>query len=1415
MSRLKLHLILNVFLYFFSTTLIAQITDLNFRHLTVKEGLSNSTVYCTYQDRAGYIWIGTQEGLNRYNGYEITTFIHQEEDPYSISGNMVTSIAEDKNGNLWIGVWNGGLNLYERSTGRFYTYLNDSVNTIKSISRVFIDGQNLVWVGTLSEGLILFDPDLKTYRRFLCSPSSSNSISSNYISDILEDHAGSLWIATEDSGLNILNRRDHTFKRIKFKEGTVNSLPSNLINKLYEDRQHNLWIGTHDKGVSVLSPDRAVFKNFIAGNGDHYLTSNNIRSFFEHDDNTIWIGTDGGGINIYNPAADKFSYVRNTIDHTDGINSDVVLSIRKSRDGVVWVGTAQGGVNVYNPKQYKFQPFNKFSVQGDGLSYREVLSVCEDKKGYLWIGTDGGGLNLYNPFNKTFQYFKYDFQDNHSLSGDVVKCIYEDSYGNIWIGTYNNGLNLLRDRTGKFTRFTHDPENEKSLSQNDIWAITEDANRNLWIATLHGGLNLFDRNTETFTRYEFKKTETPIGDRIYSMVADNKRKGLWLGTGSGLSYFDVKKRFLSTVNLASNVLNNDQVTVLCLDYKNNLWIGTRENGINRYNPETNTITSFTVKDGLISNMIAGILEDERYNLWISTDKGMSRFDPFLNTFNNYTVDDGLQENEFLIGSCVKNNNGELIFGGVNGFNVFHPDRIERNTYLPEVMITKLFIAGNEVTPQKENSPIPAAISETKQVTLSYDQSDISFEVTAINYINPQKNQYAYMLQGLGQDWHYVGQSRILSFSDLKPGNYTLRVKASNNDGVWSDKEAVLAIHIKPPYWKTWEFRAMLFIFLLTVSICIFYLRLHTIKRQKVKLEEIVRLRTHELSIEKQKIEAQNSELKAKNQEIVHHNREITRQRDEIKVMNEKIERTASEKINFFTNISHEIRTPLTLILGPLEKLLSDPTVAEDHKSQLRRMFRNGLRLRRLVNDILDFRHIDDYTKVLQRSHNDVVALTKDVMAAFHDMANDKKIDFILHSECNAIPALLDKEKFSTVISNLLINAFKFTDVGGSITVTISECSRHELMTGPCIAIKIEDTGIGISENEIDKIFDRFYQARNVAGHSYAGAGIGLSIAKAFIELHSGTITVQSVEGKGSCFTILLPAETERIDEREKALPDENIKVSEFKKRLSPKAVNKNYSKVLVVEDNSDLRRYIVDFLENEFVMIEAATGKEALEKAQQELPDLVITDIMMPGMDGAELCHTLKNNPETGHIPVILLTAKGLPEHKLEGLSTGADDYVVKPFDHQELTTRVRNLIDLRKSLREKFSKDFLLKPQDVTLASPDEKFLKKAMEIIERNISNPDFDVAELVSEMAVSRTLLHTKLKALVNCSAGEFIKTIRLKRAAQLLAQRKVTVSEIAYMVGFKDPQYFNKCFKKHYGETPGSFANRHPVIETTEG
>lgn len=1394
-------------IYFLCATLISSISHAQekrykFDHLNVEHGLSQSTVNYILKDSQGYIWFATNDGLNRYDGYEFTVYRHNPLDTTSLNDNKVYCIREDAKRNLWIGT-PSGLNRYIRKYDRFQRI--PSQTTEKKLDNLFvrtilIDSKQRIWIGSFGSGLSRYDTTINRF--ILYNPEiNGKQVENNNLQNvfsIIEDRKHTLWFGALSKGIYKFSPETNEAIFFPFDKQEVPNSNAAYGKSLYESLDGNLWVCSEGDGIYRMNNQSNTFQHYEYETGKNSLSNNIVKDILEVQPGIFWIATDGGGINIFNEKNQSFSYLKYDITNQNSLSSNAIYTIYKDNN-IYWIGTFGGGVSIFDGNKKRFVHHTQNSHNPNGLSHKAVLSFCEAQNGKIWIGTDGGGLNLFNPKTNRYKHYKNEINNPYSISSNVITSIVKDSKAGIWIGTYLGGLNYFDKKKQRFIHYKNNPNDSNSLINNNVWTIIEDKDNNLWIGTL-GGLELFDRKNKKFIHYNYKdEEETFYKYRVTTLLEDSKGT-IWIG-GKGLRILDKENKCIVPLKKGKEEnLQNYDIRALFEDTKNNVWIGTEGGGLYKYNRTNNSFKSYTTQNGLPNDAIHEILEDKNGNLWISTNHGISKLNPTKETFRNYDVNDGLQSNQFSYSAALKASDGRMFFGGINGFNTFFPDSIKDNPFKPPIVITNLTILNKPIKIGAEGSPLQKHISETDKITLTHEQSVFTLEFKALNYTSPQKNKYAIKLEGFDKEWIDYGERRFVSYTNLPPGKYIFKVKGSNNDGVWNREGTSLNIEILPPYWKTlWAY--LIYIFILAVMLLSF--RRFLLARTQLK-----------------------NDLKIKDLE------------------KRKIEEVNQLKLRFYTNVSHEFKTPLTLIVGPIEKLLQNEKNNNFVKKQYELINRNAERLLRLINQLMDFRKIETGNMTLLASKNNIVDFLRQIKTAFNDFAERHNIKFEFITDTQVAELWFDTDKLEKVFYNLLSNAFKFTHDYGKITIRLKtnndESSKSGIRlknkknTAKYVTIEVEDTGQGISRERLPKIFDRFYQIQSNSlktNLEQQGTGIGLALTKSLVELHRGNIEVKSKTGIGTCFTINLPLGNKHLNSSETIKKTDNRQysrqsdISLFLKELDTdtntdidiKTEEEGFEnetrdalpKILIVEDNADLRAFLRQCLEKKYQVLDAENGKIALEAARTENPDLIISDIMMPEMDGIQFCKEVKQDIEISHIPIILLTALSAEEYKLKGYDTGADDYITKPFNSKILEIRIKNLIEAKKLIYDKIKKDVILQPKDVTLTSTDEIFLKKAVSIVEEQISNSDFDVKQFVSEMGVSRSVLYRKLRAVTDQSANEFIRLIRLKRAAQLLVQNQITIAEVSYSVGFNDPQYFSKCFKKHYAMTPSEYAEKNTI------
>jgi signal transduction histidine kinase/ligand-binding sensor domain-containing protein/DNA-binding response OmpR family regulator len=1370
-------------LYFlFSVLSYAQSGEMQFEHFSLEEGLSATTVLSILQDSRGFLWIGTYDGLNRYDGYSFTTFKHDPSDSSSLSSNNIWTLFEDSSGVLWIGTWSNGLNKFDKEQEKFirYSAIPDDPKCLSSneVTSICQGLNNQLWIGTKG-GLNRFDIENEQFINFTQDSSDPTSISSNSIFSLCVLNPGTILIGTAD-GLNSFDVEKEQFIQYKHDPSAPTTISNNIVLSIIKDKYSFIWIGTFGGGLNKFDPKTKRFTHYKNDpENPATISDNEIYSIFEDSRGELWIGTFEKGLNRFDRENERFIHYIHDLDDPFSLSDDFVFSVYEDNSGVMWFGTWDGGLNKYYIAEEKFLHYSHIADDPKSLNCDGVRSFCEDNYGNIWVGTNGGGLNQLDRERNQFTHYIHNPNDPSSLSNNLVYSICEDNTGNLWIGTGGGGLNKFDIETKQFIHYKHNPDNPASIIDKHVSLVYEDKMGTMWIGTSKSDLIKFDMEEEKFIIYSHNPelSSSLSQGKIFSIFED-KSGALWIGLfGGGLCKFNRDEgRCKHYINSAGDTksLSNNVVSSIYEDNSGILWVGT-EGGLNKFDRENEEFFCYREADGLPGDMINGILEDDDGNLWLSTNNGITKFNPVDKTFTNYDVIDGLQGKEFNQWSYYKTKSGEMLFGGNNGFNMFHPDSIDniKNPHIPQIIITEFQLLHKPVSVGFNKSInrtiLNKSITETKEIELLYDENVISFEFAALDFHIPEKNKYAYFMEGFDKDWTYTdADRRFVNYTNLNPGEYTFRVKGSNNDGVWNEEGISLKIIIAHPWWATWWAYIFygVFVVVLFSTSTRFYLN-----RQRLR---------HQLELEHEHAE--------------------------------KLEEVDRMKSRFFANISHEFRTPLTLILGPCESIIKE-TSKEEIKKRAGTIKKNANRLLSLINQLMDLSKLDAGRLKLEASYGNIVTFVKGVAMLFESLAERKDIILKFKSTNDEIDLYFDKEKMEKILTNLFSNAFKFTPVGGKITVVISENETNSVI------IKIKDTGIGISENEIPRLFDRFYQVDSSQTREQQGTGIGLSLTKELIELHNGTISVESREKEWTEVTVtlplgkkhLLPEEIVEVGdsplERKILVEDEDSIASlEFKKPFS-EDLDKDKTIILVVEDNTDVREYIKETLVENYQVEEAANGEQGLRKAENIIPDLIISDIMMPRMDGNELTRKLKNDEKTSHIPIILLTAKTEQESKLEGLARGADDYLMKPFDTQELQIRIKNIIENRRKLQKKFREGEFVSPrgEEKKLSSIDERFMNKIMEVIEQHITEEEFSIEEFGNEVGMSRSQIHRKLKALSGKSASRYIRSVRLARAKKMIDDQKGNISEIAYSIGFSSPAYFTKCFKDEYGFPPSDLVS----------
>ena len=1411
-----------------------------FINYDIGEGLSSNVAYAVLEDRRGFIWIGTQDGLNRYDGYDFRVFGTGPEGGKFLSHSGINALLKDQDGNIWIGTEGGGLNYFDPETEKFWHFNHDpdnpqslSSNTVKSLVQ---DKNGTIWVGT-SNGLnqmhikyadLTKNPYIKpltsTFTRYYNLITDPGSISSNRILCMYVDSYKNLWIGTPN-GLNMLSP-DELFKEktnfIKYGvdiESPV-KLSSNNVNAVFEDDSAILWIGTNNgltrlSGRNDLGIPSVSQQIQVAPLQEPGVVQKMVYDIIQDTAGNLWLATIGAGLHMI-PNEDLYrendirflSYYPDDLD-PKSIGDDAINSFMLANSGNIWFSTNNGGISNIVPPTQIFRSMRHNPNNSNSLSHNVVKSICEDRSENLWIGTWGGGLCKYSPKTGKFKNYQPRPGDPDGLGSDIIQVVVEDSKGILWIGTQGMGLYRFNPETEVFTNVAKQIMSGNSLISNDIWSMFPSRNgKDLWIGT-YEGLDRYEISSGRITHYpHLLENEHSISFNEIRSLYEDHAGYLWIGTGGGgLDRLNIDEGIFYNFRYNSSdsaSLSNNSIYSINADSSGNLWIGTLGGGLNMIEAEDlysdhPVFKHYGKNEGLANDVVKGTLEDDFGNIWISTSNGLSKLDPRTNTIYNYTESDGLQSNVFNLGAYYKTKSGQLIFGSVNGLCIFSPDDTHENTSAPEVIITDLKISNRSVDVGEKVGKriiLKRSILQTDRIDLSHDSRVISFDFAALAFSARERIKFDYRLQGVDELWSSTDfRRRSITYSNLKPGDYVFEVKASNSDGVFNNDARRISMVIHPAIYRT---KIALLVYILLILGGLAYARQITNNRRKLNFE---------LQLERAEFQ----------------------RREEVDQM----------KLQFFTNISHEFRTPLTLLLGPLQKLKENISIRERDK-QFGIMEKNVNRMLRLVNQIIDFRKMDQGALEFKAAEGDVVNTIKEVCSVFDEMAAIRKIRYDQLYYESEINAWYDHDKIEKILTNILSNAFHYSLDGGKIRVEVDTCNSIEnkelsdtlksenrtAVAEDYFYISVSDTGKGISKEDIDRIFKRFYKVEDSDG---TGMGIGLSLVKKLLEMHKAEIHITSEINKGSSFIVYFPMGKEYLGAGEESDTDKTIKhegspalqeailkdeVPEYADNLETIQVSRpsqSYLKklplVLLVEDDHDLLEFLHDNLINQYRIHTATDGVQALKSIIINHPELVISDIMMPEMDGIELTKKIKTDIRISHIPVILLTARSTVENRLEGLEVGADAYIAKPFHLKNLDAQIENLLKSRNLLKEKFFRDDQFKPEEISMKSIDQKYIEKAIAIIEKNIDDPVFTVEKFAKEMFDSRVQLYRKLKGLTGLSPNEFVRNIRIKRAAEILIKQGITVGEVMHMVGFSNRSYFNRCFRQVYDTSPLDYQKAH--------
>ncbi|MBU2997879.1 response regulator [Cellulophaga baltica] len=1370
------------FIGFFSFKSFSQEPVKKYTFVNIKESVSKIGINSIIQDQYGFTWLSTNgSGLNRFDGIDYKTYQSKLKDSTSLSSNNVFCSYLDSKNRLWFGT-DDGLDLYDRENDKFKRiYLSEfkKNNANISVRSLKADNDGNLFIGTFELGLFKLNLDNFSVEKIKYEDVSKYPTIT--IQAIEVDKKGNIYTSS-DRGLHVVYKKTNTLKQATFKTKQLSKSFKLKIKELHIDNNDNLWLGTEIEGlykINKISNSQNQFNEIV----NYPISENRIMSIINLQDGSLLCSTENDGLIHINQNGVVINNYKADITDKDGIKSNSIWTLFLDNNQRIWLGYYNAGIGIYDKLYDKFNDLESLQNNPNSLQNGSVTAIVKDRFGKFWIAMDGGGIDLFDFKTNNFTHINSNNETYISgLTDDYIESLFIDSKENVWAGSWNKGLFLLKKGTKKFIKHTIKSTNG-GLKSNNILSFTEDSDGTIWFISWDKGLHSYNPETEKFTHHDSKPfLENEIVDSYPRKIIIDKSGTLWMAT-TNKGVFKIKKQKDNTFSVVSmaqkmseefnNYAKANNILSIYEGSNGLMWIGTRGAGLCSYDSKLDKFTWYNSNNGLDAVNITGLIEDLEGYMWITSNSGITKLDTETKTFTKYSKNDGLLSNDFNVNATFIDDDGTIFLGNYQGIDFFNPLNISLNKTLPSLYLTGFKLFNKEVDVNAKNAPLNSVVGEISNLTLNHKQSVFTIQYTGINYTRPEKNQYAYYLEGLEEDWNYVGNLRSATYTNLNQGDYTFKLKAANSDGIWSETPLSLKIKVLPPWWKTNE---ALFVYVALMLIGIYFLnrmaQLRINKKQEETLEENKRLQEKEL--------------------------------------NEK-------KFQFFTNISHEFRTPLTLIMNPISDIIRDETldfparVIDKHNI----IHKNTQRLYRLINELLDFRKLESNKARISASKLNLFSFAKEIVSYFREEGHSNNIDINLDADLADIPLWGDRNMLEKIIFNILSNALKVTPKGGAINIDLKSNNGLELLplvdeNNPVEVVKvvISDTGSGIEKEEVERIFERFYQSKSLNKGYYGGTGIGLEVVRDFITLHRGKIEVESEIGQGTTFTIILPVGNSHFSEDEIASEivesrsnDELFVPVRTKIKKEERVVESlhNYT-LLIVEDNVELRTYLKEEIGSEYKVLLANNGKKGLELAKEVLPDVIITDVIMPEMDGFDFCKKIKSDISTSHIPLLMLTAKAKIDDRMDGIEVGADAYMIKPFDIRLLRLRVSQLITSRQLIFNKYFSVISEVPEGTRTSSLDKEFIEKVLDYINKNIDNPDLNVALLADKLNLSRSQFYRKIKALTNQTANEFLRNIRLQKAKQILEMGGASISEVCYKTGFSSPSYFSKCFKNYFQILP---------------
>ncbi len=1378
------------FLYFsicfyaiLSQTWAQEVKD-EYHFVNIKESVSKIAISTIIQDQYGFIWMGTNgAGLNKFDGIDYNTYKHIANDSTSLSSSLVFCSYLDSKKRLWIGT-EDGLNLYDRNLDQFkqvsFYNTEDISSAIVSVGSIVEDIDGNLLIGTYESGLFKLSSDGTTHDKIPFLVKSINIDEIN-INSLKKASNGKIYAGTS-FGLKEYDSTTGTLKSTTFNTSNGLVTIDDAIQTLLIDSNNNFWIGTLTNGVFKVSLNEEMNDEiFIV---DHFeISKKRILSMLQVSEDSFLFGTENDGLFQFNGEGKLIrNYVYDKKDK-NSIQSNSIWSLFLDNNQRIWVGYYNSGAAKYDKLYDKFSDIESLATNLNSLEIGSVTGIVQDDFGKFWISMDGGGIDVYDA--ETNNFTKINSKSNTYFSGltfDDIQTVFIDSKKNVWAGSWRNGLFFLKNGTKKFINYNID--NTGAFDTNIILSFAEDSSGLIWIGSFYGGVFTYNPKTNSFQKFSSKKfRDFNLQNSAIRKIIVDVNNNIWVGSTEGLfkfkkledSSFSVESMAEKMFGQHMNEISGNHILSLYESEDGVIWIGTRGAGLCKYDVKKDSVVWYNNTTNLKEENVSSIIEGLDGDIWISGNYGVSKLNRQTNIITNYTSDDGLLSNDFNLNAAYRDALGKIYFGNYRGIDYFDPKEILINKSEPSIYLTDFKLFNKKVTPNQENSPLKKVISETKEITLNYNQSVFTIDYVGINYTRPEKNKYAYYLEGFEKDWNYVGSNRSATYTNIPKGDYIFKVKSANNDGVWNETPLELQITILPPWWKTnW---ALFIYFILLFGIIYF-------------VKNFIQNRMNEKQLIKNEREKRNQEEE----------------------LNEK-------KLQFFTNISHEFRTPLTLIMNPLEDIIqskdSNLPVFVKQKHQI--IYKNADRLSRLMNELMDFRKLELNKARVKANKVELISFINDLAGYFNEEASKREIYLNIEANVSKLNIWADPGMLEKIIFNILSNAFKVTPEGGSITICISKKNKLEIL--PIIdevnpvkvfEISVKDTGPGLEKDQLNKIFERFYQVDSLNRSYYGGTGIGLEVVRSFVELHRGKVEVESTVGEGTIFRIILPIGNDHFEEKEIVLSNPSSDVIQKEKFILPsfeeiddKDENNEATElqtVLIVEDNTELLNYLKKELGNHYKVLTASNGKKGLELAQKASPDIIITDVIMPEMNGFDLCVNIKNDIRISHIPILMLTTKSMTDDWVEGIESGADAYMSKPFNMRVLKSRLKQLVANRKLLFNKYFSAISETSVNKNTTSIDKEFIQKVLNHIDENLNDPELSVELLASELNLSRSQFYRKIKTLTGQTANGFLRKIRLQRAKIMIEKGNTNISDVCYSSGFSSPSYFTKCFKKEFEILP---------------